>query len=140
MTTMSDPNTQPIAPPRRNPRRHGPVAQLNESIAPLIVESPRRIRRSPPTAALPAPEETSLFGNGTKSTAKSSETQRREVSIGTAIKRLFCGNYLSHLLKYVALRLLSKKIRLLRIRLSTKIRYSWTLTSSVLCGAVIPRT
>ena len=28
--------------------------QLNESIAPLIVESPRRIRHSPPTAPLPA--------------------------------------------------------------------------------------
>ena len=52
------PDSQPIAPPRRNPRRHGPVAQLNESIAPLIVESPRRIRHSPPTAPLPALEET----------------------------------------------------------------------------------
>ena len=52
------PKSQPIAPPRRNPRRHGPVAQLNESIAPLIIESPRRIRYSPPTAALPALEET----------------------------------------------------------------------------------
>ena len=53
------PESQPITPPRRNPRRYGPVAQLNESIAPLIVESRRRIRHSPPTAALPALEETS---------------------------------------------------------------------------------
>ena len=52
------PESQPIAPPRRNPRRYGLVAQLNELIAPLIVESPRRIRRSPPIVALPALEET----------------------------------------------------------------------------------
>ena len=56
------PESQPIAPPRRNPRRYGPVAQLNESIAPLIVESPRRIRHSPPIVALPAPEETLSLG------------------------------------------------------------------------------
>ena len=55
---ITGPESQLIAPPRRNPRRHGPVAQLNELITPLIVESLRRIRYSPPTAALPAPEET----------------------------------------------------------------------------------
>ena len=52
------PDSQPIAPPRRNPRRYGPVAQLNKSIAPLIVESPRRIRYSPSTVPLPTLEET----------------------------------------------------------------------------------
>ena len=40
------------------PRRYSLVAQLNESITLLIVESVRRIRYSPPTVALPTLEET----------------------------------------------------------------------------------